>query len=220
MSRLALVPEEITTSFRDALGEKVESTSTFQGQAAVVVTPDAWTDAFTHARDVLACDFFTFVSAIDWVTDDADAADAAEEPEEGAYVAPARDLLQMVGRVSSTGQGHGVTIKSNLPKDAPVIDTLTSVYAGADWHEREVMEMFGISVSGHPHPEKLYLTDEFEGHPLLKSYKLGAREVKPWPGDVNVEEMPEDAPVLDDAGNVVELPEPDVSEETPPEESS
>lgn len=219
MSPLALAPEEITASFRDTLGEGVESTSTFQGQASVLVSPDAWIAAFTHARDGLGCDFFSFVSAIDWVgeetEEDTEGSTGGEEASTGTdedssagedtYLPPSGAFLQVVGRITSTGQHHGVTLKTNLPKTDPSIPTLVGVYEGANWHEREMMEMFGITVLGHPDPRKIYLTDEFEGHPLLKSFKLGAREVKPWPGDVDVEDMPDDAPVLDDEGNVVEV---------------
>ncbi|MCE7883739.1 MAG: NADH-quinone oxidoreductase subunit C [Actinobacteria bacterium ATB1] len=235
MSPLALAPEEITASFRDALGEGVESTSTFQGQASVLVSPDAWIAAFTHARDDLGCDFFSFVSAIDWVGEeaendpgeDAEASTGADEASSGrdeetgagedTYRPPSGALLQVVGRITSTAQHHGVTLKANLPKSDPSISTLVGVYEGANWHEREMMEMFGIVVEGHPDPRKIYLTDEFEGHPLLKSFKLGAREVKPWPGDVDVEDMPDDAPVLDDEGNVVEVAVAEGSDSADPE---
>ena len=64
------------------------------------------------------------------------------------------------------------------------------VYPGADWHEREAWEMFGIVFDGHPSLRHLYLPSEFEGHPLRKDYPLLAREVKPWPGLVDVEGMP------------------------------
>ena len=69
------------------------------------------------------------------------------------------------------------------------------VYAGADWHERECWEMFGIVFDGHPSLRHLYLPAEFEGHPLRKDFPLLARDVKPWPGLVDVEPMPgEDEP--------------------------
>ena len=64
------------------------------------------------------------------------------------------------------------------------------VYPGADWHEREAWEMFGIVFDGHPSLRHLYLPSEFEGHPLRKDFPLLAREVKPWPGLVDVEGMP------------------------------
>ena len=50
--------------------------------------------------------------------------------------------------------------------------------------------MFGINFDGHPDLTNLYLPDAFEGHPLRKSYSLLSREVKPWPGKVDVEDMP------------------------------
>jgi NADH-quinone oxidoreductase subunit C len=50
--------------------------------------------------------------------------------------------------------------------------------------------MFGIDFEGNTNLKPLYLPDDFIGNPLLKSYPLIAREVKPWPGDVDVEPMP------------------------------
>ena len=73
---------------------------------------------------------------------------------------------------------------------APTADTWIPVYAGADWHEREAFEMYGISFVGHPNLRKLYLPGDFEGHPLRKDFPLLARRVKPWPGIVDVEPMP------------------------------
>jgi NADH-quinone oxidoreductase subunit C len=67
---------------------------------------------------------------------------------------------------------------------------LIPVYAGANWHEREAFEMFGIQFEGHPRLIHLYLPDSFIGNPLRKSFPLLSREVKPWPGTVDVEAMP------------------------------
>ena len=65
-----------------------------------------------------------------------------------------------------------------------------TVYAGANWHERETHEMFGISFAGHPDLRNMYLPTEFEGHPLRKDFPLLSRMIKPWPGIVDVEPMP------------------------------
>jgi len=66
------------------------------------------------------------------------------------------------------------------------------IYAGANWHERHAWEMFGLTFAGHPDLRKLYLPSEFEGFPLRKAWPLLARMVKPWPGLVDVEGMPEE----------------------------
>jgi NADH-quinone oxidoreductase subunit C len=57
------------------------------------------------------------------------------------------------------------------------------VFAGADWHERETHEMFGIEFSGHPGLAPLLLPPGFEGHPLRKDFVLAARVAKAWPGE-------------------------------------
>ena len=75
------------------------------------------------------------------------------------------------------------------------VESWFTVYAGANWHERETHEMFGISFAGHPDLRNMYLPTEFEGYPLRKDFPLLARMVKPWPGLVDVEPMPaEEAP--------------------------
>lgn len=81
-------------------------------------------------------------------------------------------------------------MKTELPEGSPKIASISEVFAGANWHERECHEMFGIEFDGHPDLSKLYLPEDFEGHPLLKSFPLGAREIKPWPGHVDVEAIP------------------------------
>ncbi len=80
---------------------------------------------------------------------------------------------------------------ADLDDDSPRVQTWTGVYAGADWCERETWEMYGFVFDGHPNLTHLYLPGEFEGFPLRKDFPLLAREVKPWPGLVDVEPFPE-----------------------------
>src|SRR5690606_25589023 len=78
------------------------------------------------------------------------------------------------------------------------VQTWTRHYAGADWHERETWEMYGIGFTGHPGLRNIYLPSDFEGHPLRKDFPLLSRHVKPWPGIVDVEQFPEDEQGPDD----------------------
>jgi NADH-quinone oxidoreductase subunit C len=102
--------------------------------------------------------------------------------------------FQLLARVFSIARRVGITFKADLPDDGPVAETWSGVYAGANWMERETHEMFGIGFAGHPYLVNLYLPGAFEGHPLRKDFPLLAREVKPWPGLVDVEPMPGEAP--------------------------
>jgi NADH-quinone oxidoreductase subunit C len=83
-----------------------------------------------------------------------------------------------------------VTLKSDVPDETMTMDSWVRVFAGADWHERETWEMYGINFEGHPGLRHIYLPTDFEGHPLRKDFPLLARVVKPWPGIVDVEPMP------------------------------
>jgi NADH-quinone oxidoreductase subunit C len=86
----------------------------------------------------------------------------------------------------------GINIKADVDDTQPSIQSWTSVFVGANWHERETWEMFGIVFTGHPDLRKMYLPMDFEGFPLRKDFPLLARIVKPWPGIVDVEPMPGD----------------------------
>ena len=100
--------------------------------------------------------------------------------------------FQVFARVANIKDHWGITLKADVGDENPSIETWTKVYAGADWHERECWEMFGLTFAGHPGLRHMYLPGDFEGHPLRKDYPLLSRMVKPWPGIVDVEPMPTD----------------------------
>lgn len=108
------------------------------------------------------------------------------------YFQPAGELFEVCCHLSAPERGFGVTLKTAVDKERPSLPSLTPVVRGADWHERECHEMFGVDFEGHPNLAPLYLPEDFEGNPLRKSFALGARAVKPWPGIVDVEEIPPD----------------------------
>jgi NADH-quinone oxidoreductase subunit C len=138
------------------------------------------------------------LSAIDWLP--SPFGKGEEDPTEEA---PVRDStikqgytggatrFQVIARVMQPFNSLGVNIKVDID-DSMAIDSWCSVYAGANWHERETHEMFGIGFHGHPDLRNMYLPTDFEGFPLRKDFPLLARIVKPWPGIVDVEPLPGD----------------------------
>ncbi len=148
----------------------------------ITVGSDDWVSAHTAARDDLDLGFFSWLSAVDWANE-VEAGDALSDEVE--------ERIELLTTVADLTEGHRVTFSTDLTKDSPSIASLVNVYSGANWHEREAAEMFGIEFVGHPDPGPLYLPESFIGNPLRKSYPLLSREVKPWPGDVDVEPMPD-----------------------------
>jgi len=64
-----------------------------------------------------------------------------------------------------------VVIRTRIPRENPQVPTITGIYAGANWHERETHDFFGIKFEGHPHLIPLLLPEDADFHPLLKDYK-------------------------------------------------
>jgi NADH-quinone oxidoreductase subunit C len=165
----------------------------------VRVRTDAWRQAGLVLRDQLGCDYFCFLSAIDWMP-----SPFGRGEDDPTAPAPERDTtivqgytggdtrMQVFARVTNISKHFGVTVKADVPDDAAVVDSWIPVFAGANWHEREAHEMFGIGFNGHPDLRNMYLPTDFEGHPLRKDFPLLARIVKPWPGIADVEPLPGD----------------------------
>jgi NADH-quinone oxidoreductase subunit C len=192
----------VLEALQAALGDAVVGTEVLPGQDAWArIRVDAWGEAARVLRDDLGFTYFCFLSAIDWLPSpfgksEDDAAPAPVDPsaplEHGTTGGETR--FQLIARVERPGTGLGITLKADVADGAPVAPTWSNVYLGANWHERECWEMFGITFDGHPNLTHLYLPGEFEGFPLRKDFPLISRMVKPWPGLVDVEPMPGEDP--------------------------
>jgi len=208
--------EQLLARFTDALGDAVVSHHIEPGRDLWIrVRTDAWREAGDVARNRLAARYFGFLSIIDWLPSpfgrsmdaevDRRIAGEGEHTTDEAIeqgVTGGDTRFQVFARVAHVGEPNrmwGVTLKADLDDEAPAVESWTSVYAGADWHEREAWEMYGVDFIGHPGLRNMYLPSGFEGHPLRKDFPLVARMVKPWPGIVDVEQMPSDEE--DDSGD-------------------
>ena len=204
-------------AFAAELGDDLVATEVKHDDVWLRVRREAWRRTGEVCRS-LGFDYFCFLSGMDWMPSTAPnfkgqtaGVDEDEVEDQGTAVEPAAadqapaggpawdtgyaggdTRFQVMARVYSTARHAGITLKADLDDDAPAVETWSTVYAGADWHERETWEMFGFDFVGHPNLSHLYLPGEFEGHPLRKDFPLLAREVKPWPGLVDVEPMPEE----------------------------
>ncbi len=209
--------EALLAGLAERLGEDLLGSHILPGRDLWIrVTPAAWVSTMRHLRDDLGFRFFEFLSAIDWLPSpygryeeaavDVDlpalrAEALATDPstlETG--VAGGDTRYQVFARVMNLAERDlGIIVKVDVPPvDADphlpgAIGTIVAIYPGADWNEREVHEMYGIGFEGNPNLRNLYLPTGFEGHPLRKDYPLLARHVKPWPGIVDVEAMPDEA---------------------------
>jgi NADH-quinone oxidoreductase subunit C len=153
--------EALVEAVTDAVVGGVGVDESFDCVTIDVVSAD-WIAAATAIRDDTRsdCGFFDWLSAYD-------------DREAG---------LAVVARTYSMNHRHAVILRTTVDRDVAALASLTGIWAGADWHERETFEMFGIEFVGHPNLIPLLLPDGFEGHPLRKEFVLASRVAKPWPG--------------------------------------
>ena len=116
----------------------------------VTVPVDRWMAFAQLTKDTLRCHFFSFLSAVDW-------------KEEG---------LEVIAWVENTESALPVLMKTRLGPGGTACPSLVPVYRGANWMERECYDMFGIRFEGHPDLRRILLSDDWVGHPLLKSYAV------------------------------------------------
>jgi NADH-quinone oxidoreductase subunit C len=86
--------------------------------------------------------------------------------------------LTMVYHLTSTRFRHTLVIKVNLDRNNPQIDTISDIWRTAEFHEREVYEMFGVHFANHPDLRKLILPDDWEGYPMRKDYEDPVNMIK------------------------------------------
>jgi NADH-quinone oxidoreductase subunit C len=101
-------------------------------------------------------------------------------------VLPARGTeprFAVVYHLQSLKHLHRLRIKCRVPEDDPSIASVTSIWPGANWLERETWDLYGIRFEGHPDLRRIYLYDEFVGHPLRKDYhKHNEQPIQPYVG--------------------------------------
>ena len=136
---------------RELLGTITGVTVT-AGAAPIVaqVPPDQWEAVARLAKETLGCTFFSFLTAVDWKTDG----------------------LEVVALVENLEAPLAVQLRTKLGAASTDCQSMTGVYRGANWMERECFDMFGVRFVGHPDLRRILLADDWEGHPLLKSYAV------------------------------------------------
>ena len=126
-----------------------------RGEATVVVEPGDLRETLAFLRDQpdLAFDILLSVTATDW-------------PDQYPRFWVVYELL-------STAHRHRLRMKVGVDERDPRIDSATPIHPGANWHERETFDFYGIAFDGHPDLSRILLPDDWEGHPLRKTESLG-----------------------------------------------
>jgi NADH-quinone oxidoreductase subunit C len=139
---------------REAFPEAVEEVSTFRGETTVVVRKADLLDVgrLLKEQDDLAFDFLTLACAVDYH--------------------PREPRFEMVYHLYSMKHRFRLRLKTRLHSDDPTVESVTSLWPTANWHEREAYDLMGIQIRNHPDLRRIFLPADWEGHPLRKDYPL------------------------------------------------
>ena len=143
---IALSGEEITAKLEKKFpGSIIESS-----QNSLVVKSESWLEVATFLKTTpgLDFDYLTSITAVDYY-----------------------DYFEVVYQLTSIKHNHSLVVKTRCyGRDNPTVPSVVSLWRGADFQEREIYDLMGISFHGHPNLKRIFLWEGFQGHPLRKDY--------------------------------------------------
>src|SRR5258706_5047250 len=143
-----------------SLGDAVEDVIEFRGELTLVVDAAKIEDICLFFRDTegLEYNFLEDITAVDYY--------------------PQEPRFAMCYHLYSMIYNRRIRLKAYLPGDDPRIRTVTTVWAAANFQEREAYDMMGIVVEGHPYLKRILMPEDWEGYPQRKDYPLGYEPVQ------------------------------------------
>ena len=185
-------------SVKDRFAAAVLASHSFRGDATVVLRREFLLEVARFLKDdpALKMNFLMDLTAVDYSTFGKSPAPAffassgvavspsSQIPDENPWPGPPGEArFAVVYHFFSLEHKHRLRLVVPLDETDAELDSVTSLWAGANWLEREVWDMFGIRFRGHPNLKRILMYEEFEGHPLRKDYPVNKRQ--PLIGPVN-----------------------------------
>jgi NADH-quinone oxidoreductase subunit C len=151
-------PLQIAKMIEEKFTGQVLSTTTYAGQVSVSLKKDVIKDICLFLRDEqsVKMDLLEDITAVDY----------------SRYPGDTGPRFEVVYTMISTVHHHRIRLKVRVPDEDPRVDSVTSIWQTANWHERETYDLMGIKFDGHPDLRRILLTEDWEGHPLRKEYPL------------------------------------------------
>lgn len=156
-----MAPEEIADLLKDTFGDAVRASVMDSNHPAILVTADRWSEIARFLRDDerLQLNMLRCISGVDRLADNEieviyDLVSMRPAAPDGVWVA-----------------ANEIAIKVRVPRDGGHVPTVSDVWPAADWHEREVFDLLGVTFDNHPDHRRILCPDDWVGHPLRKDYE-------------------------------------------------
>lgn len=155
---------EITGKIKERFADEVIGEWEFRGQLTVTLKKEKIVDIcrFLHDDPDLSYDYLIDLCGVD-------------------YMGRKEKRFEVVYHLYSIRHRRLLRLKAEVGEDDCSIDSVMPVWVGANWHEREAFDMYGIVFKGHPDLRRILMPEDWEGHPLRKDYPVTGPE-KEWQG--------------------------------------
>lgn len=158
-----IVPNVIQ-ALRDAFGDAIHEVVGYAGETTVYVEKGRIEDVCRFLHDEVGFDYLTDIGTIDRFTED--------------------DRFEVFYNLCALEAKKRIRLKVRVDEDDPTVPTVTHVYPGANWHEREAWDMMGIRFEGLADHRRIYMPEDFEYHPARKEFPtLGIPGSLPLPAN-------------------------------------
>ena len=162
---------EIVEKLKEKFATEIIDVSEFAGQVSVSVRPGKIMDIcrYLHDDPEMYMDYLADLCGVDY---------------------PDRKYrFEVVYNLFSIKHRHRILIKALIQEKDPNVDSIVEIWAGANWHEREACDMYGIVFNGHPDLRRILMPDDWEGYPLRKDYPLKGPEGDEYKGMEELKEL-------------------------------
>ncbi len=148
----------LAASLKARFGDRIEEFSSYVGQNFLVCVPQAVIPILEHLKMEEEFEYLVDITAVHYPKRDKQF-----------------DLIYILYRFPP--HNERIRVKTRIAEGEKMASA-TTVYATADWLEREVFDMFGIEFEGHPNLKRILLPEEWQGHPLRKDYSIIQQDVR------------------------------------------
>ncbi len=148
-------------SIGEAFPDAIIEVSEFRGETTLLITKESLESVAKHLKEKLGFKFLVDVTAVDYL----------------GIKSPRFEVVYLLHRFGDDYDDNiRLRLKVGLPEDEPRVKSLTGVWSGANWLERETQDMFGIEFEGHPDPRRILMPEDYEYYPLRKDFDVRNRE--------------------------------------------
>jgi len=184
-------PASLIESIQNRFPDAVSSFHTYRGDVTVILRRESLLEIarFLKEDPALAMNYLMDLTAVDYsafgkrpapaffASSGVTVRPSPQIPDEEPWPGPPSDArFAVVYHFYSTAHKHRLRLVIPVDEAAAEVDSLTSLWPGANWLEREAWDMFGIGFRGHPDLKRILMYQEFEGHPLRKDYPVKKRQ--------------------------------------------